>query len=310
MDVLTHGLAGGLVALASARRRPAWAVGAAVAGALAPDVDAVARLWDPLAPITVHRTATHSLVGGLLLALLVAAALKAARAPGSWLALTAFAYGGVLSHVGLDALNPVGTAVLWPFDSRRVGLGWLYVIDPVLFTVALTGWLVAWRRSALRSYAARAAVVAVAVYAVVAGGLSRAADVEFRRLLAQRGGDASPAVVVPIFPGPLRWMGVAKTGAGVSQLRFWLGRSDGATVSIVPTTGPSPDPSLEALPAVRAFRAVARVPVGSVRAEANGSVVEYRDWAFEDHPGGGPLALRLRLDASGAVRQVEVGHRF
>jgi len=118
------------------------------------------------------------------------------------------------------------------------------------------------------------------------------------------------AVVVPIFPGPLRWMGVADTGAGVSQLRFWLGRSDRAPVSIVPATGPSPAPSLEALPAVRAFRAVARVPIGSVRAEGTGSVVEYRDWAFEDHPGGGPLALRLRLDASGAVRQIEIGHRF
>jgi len=309
MDVLTHGLVGGLVGLASARRRPVWAV-AAIAGALAPDVDTVARLWDPLAPITVHRIATHSLVGGLPLAFLVTAALKAVRAPGSWVALATVAYGGVLSHIGLDALNPAGTAVLWPFDSGRIGLGWLYVVDPVVFMVALTGWLVAWRWSARRSHAARAAIVAFAAYAVVAGGLSRAAAVEFRRLLAERGVDASQAVLVPIFPGPLHWMGVAETEGGVSQLRFWLGRSDRAPMTIVPTTGPRPDPSVETLPAVRAFRAVARVPIGSVRAEANGSVVEYRDWAFEDHPGGGPLALWLRLDASGAVRQIEIGHRF
>ena len=310
MDVLTHGLAGGLVGLAAERRSPAWAVGAAIAGAIGPDVDAVAGLWDPLAPITVHRTATHSLVGGILLALVVAAALKVGRTPGSWIALTALAYGGVLSHIGLDALNPAGVAVLWPFDSRRVGVGWLYVIDPVVFALALTGWLIAWRWSAIRAHAARAAVVLVAVYAVAAGGLGRAAEAEFGRRLTQQGGEASPVAVVPIFPGPLRWMGVAETAAGVARVRFWLGQRDSAPLNVVATTGARPAPSVEALPAVRAFRAVARVPVGSVRAAASGSVVEYRDWAFEDHPGGGPMALRLRLDASGAVRQVEVGHRF
>lgn len=310
MDILTHGLTGGLVGLAVGGRRPAWSVAAAVAGALAPDLDAVARLWDPLAPLTVHRTATHSLVGGLPLAVAVAAALRAVRAPGALSAFVAVAYGGVLSHIALDVLNPMGAAVLWPFDSRRFGLGWLYVIDPVVFSVALAGLLIAWRWPALRAPAARRALVALGVYAVAAGGLSWAAEVEVRRLLARRGSEASQPVVVPIFPGPLHWMGVAETGTGVSRLRFWLGRGDGALRSVVPTTGPRPGPSLEALPAVRAFRGVARVPVGSVRREGDGSVVEYRDLAFEDHPGGGPMALRLRLDASGTVRQVEVGHRF
>ena len=44
---------------------------AGVIGALGPDLDAVARLWDPMAVIAVHRTATHSLIGGGVLALLV-----------------------------------------------------------------------------------------------------------------------------------------------------------------------------------------------------------------------------------------------
>ena len=63
MDIVTHGLAGALVAGAGGRRASWPLVAAAVGVALAPDLDVLARLWDPMAAITVHRTASHSLDG-------------------------------------------------------------------------------------------------------------------------------------------------------------------------------------------------------------------------------------------------------
>jgi len=44
---------------------------AGLIGALAPDLDVIARLWDPMAAVTVHRTATHSFLGGAVIAVLV-----------------------------------------------------------------------------------------------------------------------------------------------------------------------------------------------------------------------------------------------
>ena len=73
MDIVTHGLAGALVARAVRSRLPWPGVVAAVGGGLAPDLDVVARFWDPMATITVHRTLTHSVVGGLLVAGVIAA---------------------------------------------------------------------------------------------------------------------------------------------------------------------------------------------------------------------------------------------
>ena len=43
---------------------------AGLIGALAPDLDGLARFWDPMAAIAVHRTATHSFLGGGVVAFL------------------------------------------------------------------------------------------------------------------------------------------------------------------------------------------------------------------------------------------------
>ena len=39
-------------------------------------------------------------------------------------------------------------------------------------------------------------------------------------------------------------------------------------------------------------------------------VVEFRELAFQDHPFGGPMVLRVRVDPSGAVQAVEFDHRL
>jgi hypothetical protein len=61
---------------------------------------------------------------------------------------------------------------------------------------------------------------------------------------------------------------------------------------------------------VRTFLERARVPWRRAQHDGGSWTIEYEDLAFEDHPFGGPMILRLRVDASGGVRSVEVGHRF
>ncbi len=310
MDVVTHGLAGALVAWAGMGRPSGPVLAAAVAGAVAPDADALARLWDPLAPITVHRTVTHSLIGGVPLALGVTAALKLVRSDASGRGLAAFAYLGVLSHIALDLLTPFGTAALWPLDTRRFGLGWLYAIDPVVIAVVLGGLMLARGRAEFRPQMARAALVALGVYVLAAGAMSQVAERRFTELLRDRGITPARMVLVPVFPGPLRWTGVAETTSSAYRARFWLGSSPPEPPAVFSKRIAEAEPALDSLPAVRAFRAFARVPWRTVLKDGDARIVEYRDLAFEDHPWGGPMALRLTLDASGALRAIDLGHRL
>jgi inner membrane protein len=144
MDIVSHGLTGLLLARAgtAAPRRPVAT--AMVVGALSPDLDALAKLWDPLASITVHRVATHSLVGSLALAL-VSAGLGRAVGEDRFRCFAVLAYVGVMSHLVLDAFTPFGTVLLWPIDSWRWSVGSLHVIDPVVAVILVVG-LIPWHR--------------------------------------------------------------------------------------------------------------------------------------------------------------------
>jgi hypothetical protein len=96
----------------------------------------------------------------------------------------------------------------------------------------------------------------------------------------------------------------------VARARFWLGQGAAAPLTVLSRAGPVPPDGIESLPGVRAFRSFARVPTVRVRAEPGGTLVEYEDLAFEDHPGGGPMRLSVWLDETGALSRIELGHRL
>jgi len=60
MDIVSHGITGVLVSRALPSGDKGFLMAAAIIGGLAPDLDVIAGLWDPMAAITVHRTVTHS----------------------------------------------------------------------------------------------------------------------------------------------------------------------------------------------------------------------------------------------------------
>lgn len=138
MDIVTHGVTGLLVARVATRDSWGIRTAAVLVGSLAPDLDVVARLWDPLASLTVHRVPTHSFLGALVLALVAAGLVRSLRGGGFW-RLTALAYLGVLSHLVLDLFTPFGTVLLWPLDSRRWAVASLYMIDPTVVLVGRPG---------------------------------------------------------------------------------------------------------------------------------------------------------------------------
>jgi inner membrane protein len=271
-----------------------------------PDLDFVGNFWDPMAAVTVHRTITHSFLGGAMLAVVTAAVLRRFGAE-KFSRLFTVAYLGILSHIALDLLTPFGPAILWPLANRRFSLEQNYVIDPIL-SALVVGFFAAtlWRKER-RIWLARMGVLAMAFYVLIAGTQQRLASSRWDAFLQAQGIKPWRSTVVPLFPGPFRWMGVSETKDAFYQQSFWLFGSPPKAPRVLPKT----DEHFEAvdnLQEVKVFLSLARFPWRHVQTEGSFRVVAYEELAFADHPLGGPLSVRVWIDESNAVKKIELGH--
>jgi inner membrane protein len=139
MDSLTHIVLGAAVGTAVLGRKvgPKAALWGAACGTL-PDLDVLVPYGDPVRDFTFHRSASHSLfwltVASPFLAWVIARLLRKAGASfREWWRLTWLA---LVAHPLLDAFTIYGTQLLLPFSDYPVGLGSVFIIDP-LYTLPL-----------------------------------------------------------------------------------------------------------------------------------------------------------------------------
>ena len=186
------------------------------------------------------------------------------------------------------------------------------MIDPLVVLILIAG-LAPWRWSHGRTTTsvARGALFVLASYLLLTVAVRDAMEARWLEVVGRDGLTPMRAAVVPVFPGPWRWLGVAETNDGAVHARFWawaVTTASGTVEAREPL--PAGAPVVEHHPAVVAFLERAKVPWRRVMRDGDDWLIEYEDLAFEDHPFGGPMRLRLRVGHSGAVRAVELDHRF
>ena len=157
MEPITHALSGAVIGYVLPGKRRWWLPAWAALVAASPDMD-VFFTRTPLQYIEYHRGITHSFVGGLGLALLLALIpwlMNRWRGPKvpddsppfgwplplAWLT----AYLLILHHIFLDCMNSYGTQVFLPFSDYRVRLNALFIVDPLLLLPLALG-LIFWRK--------------------------------------------------------------------------------------------------------------------------------------------------------------------
>jgi inner membrane protein len=188
VDSLTQAALGAAVGTAVLGRRagPKAALWGAVVGTL-PDLDVLVPYGDPVRDFTFHRGASHALFYLTLVSPLIAWLIaKIHRDRAQLWRWTSLVWAALVTHALLDAFTVYGTQLLLPFSDDPVGLGSVFIIDP-LYTVPLAAGVVAalaLRRSrpelAARSNAAGLALStlylgwSVAAQAHVAGEVHRA----------------------------------------------------------------------------------------------------------------------------------------
>jgi inner membrane protein len=146
MDSVSQAALGAAVGVVvMGRRRPLWqaALAGAIVGTL-PDLDVLLDKGDAVRDMVLHRAETHAYFWQLLASPLIA--WLAAAATGSrelllrwWLAVVLI----LVTHTLLDSLTIYGTRAWLPFSDYPVGLGSLFIIDPLYTLPLLAGLLLA-----------------------------------------------------------------------------------------------------------------------------------------------------------------------
>lgn len=321
MDPVTHGLAGGLIAKSGVAHRllppelENRGIALVAAGALAPDLDAIVELGpDPLAFLRYHRGLTHSLLGGLALAALLA--MVCARFfPGvSRRRLFVLTSIGVYTHILLDVLTSYGTVLLYPFRRERFTLDWMWTFDLTFLGILLCCLLAVYL---LRQAPRRIAKVGIGVavgYVLMAGVLQwvavQALAAEADRLDI---GEIRSVAAVPAPFVPLNWTGIVETDDRYYRAHIELGEKWDTDIRFVevPKVAPGVNPKmLRAVDTeplreqVALYEWFARFPVVRVEREGSGQTVRYYDLRF-DLPGLGieqrPYVFTVRLSSTGEV---------
>jgi inner membrane protein len=323
MDPVTHALAGGLLAKSGLAHRllppelENRGVALTAVAALAPDIDAIVELGpDPLAFLRYHRGLTHSLLGGIGLAA-VLALLVAPFFPGvPRRRLVALTTAGVYVHILLDLLTSYGTVLLYPFRSERFTFDWMWTFDPTFFGILLCCLLGVYLLRRAPRRAAQVGLGVAAGYVLIAGALQwvaiRAVAAE---AIALDVGEIRNVAVVPAPFVPLNWTGIVETDDHYYRAHLQLSRGLNAEIRFVevPKIPPEADPgTLRAVgqdplrEQVELYEWFARFPVVSVEHEheGEGQTIRYYDLRF-DLPGLAlnqrPYVFTIRLSRDGEV---------
>ena len=143
MDSLTQFLLGAAVGTAVLGRRVGPRKAAVVGGLLGtlPDLDVIVPFDDPIDAFVLHRGPSHSLVVHAVVTPLFGEALvrglKDLRAH-RWQTYLAV-YLCFATHALLDAITVYGTRLFWPLWPEPVGIGSLFIIDPLYSLPLLAG---------------------------------------------------------------------------------------------------------------------------------------------------------------------------
>lgn len=214
MDPVTHITAGVLLGQAAKDRFPGVRalVPLTALAAWMPDIDNIVTFFGAEAYMRHHRGYTHSLLGGALLAWLLALCVSRFAGGARVSRLFVLFYLGVLSHLFLDCITSYGTGVFLPFSDVRVSMPSVFIIDPI-YTLALIGLAVA---AALRPAAGKKLAVAglavMLAWPALGFGVGQAVSAHARELLVARGEKPTRVTAQPDAFAPLWWKIIAEEG--------------------------------------------------------------------------------------------------
>jgi inner membrane protein len=144
-----------------------------VLAAWLPDIDNFLGMLGPEAYLLYHRGITHSVFGGVALALALTGVWKLFSKAFPFARGTAIAYACILMHIFLDLITSYGTLIFAPLTNARYTINAIFIIDliytftMIFFLLAAKHWKAHGRRIAI------AGVLWVLLYPLTALGVNK-----------------------------------------------------------------------------------------------------------------------------------------
>jgi inner membrane protein len=322
MEPVTHALTSIALGRAGLNKVTRMATPMLLVSGLAADVDWVTRFGGASAFLHGYRTATHSLVGTVVLI--------AADTAGFWLAGRKYpklAIGlfpalfvcaaGAGFHLLLDLLNGYGVKLLWPFGAKWYAWDIADSVDAWMIFFLLVGLLLPELfRLVLEEIGAkpkkrgrqRGAIVGLSLVVLFAVGRGLAHERAVALLDAREYRGQAP-LEVAVFPRPstpLVWSGVVETDNAIVNANVPLGPGtvfdpDLADVHFKPEESLALKNAVKSATAIE-FLSYARFPLANVEPEGDGHQVRLRDMRFASElPGRRGIVAVIHLNAQSLV---------
>jgi membrane-bound metal-dependent hydrolase YbcI (DUF457 family) len=324
LEPVTHALTSLALTRTIENRLPRFGTAMIVAAGVAPDLDYSSYFADAAFFLRVHRTLFHSLLGGVLLSCVIAAAFcyldrkrppKKSAPPLKFAAALSCCALGWIAHWLLDLASGEGVQSLWPFHRGWQAWDLLTSFDPWILLVLLAGILIPpllklvseeigdRRKTAGAQRGALAALVAVLIFVGVRAWFhSRAVELLLSNEYHRRAPLAAGAF--PQSTSPLEWRGIVVTENTLEEIHVSL--ASGATFDPDRSSThykPEDSPGLEAAQRTRAARLLlsfARFPLARVVRREQDYCFVLRDVRFPE----------LDLNPANVLASVDLDSQF
>jgi inner membrane protein len=277
LDPVSHLLFGRTVALA-VRRRPALTgvKTALVLGSILPDVDAA------LAPggfdlyLRAHASGTHSLLGSVVEALVLALALRKLVTGSRVLPLLVASWLGIVGHIFWDLADGSDINLFKPFSDAVLGWHLVAMAEPIVLVTLAAAVLLAWRWPAR---AQGSAAVALVLLSVLLGVKKTTQEWARARYAGSVVNEALGAVAIAPSLGRLfAWTIYDRDG---DRVRAWSidGRSGAVTLAFEYRDAADAQAIMlsRELPVVRAFLRLSKIPFVRMERDGPRSLVLWSD---------------------------------
>jgi inner membrane protein len=315
MEPVTHALASLALARTGLGRITRFATPMLLVSGLAADLDWLTYAGGARDFLAGHRTATHSIVGTIVIAGITAAlftifsrrlvshrhplgAASTGAVPIRFFRASAVCAVGAATHVILDLTNSYGIKLLWPFQQKWYALDLAGSVDPLLLVLLGAGVLVpVVFRLVTEEIGGRApdrkghagTIAALLVIALYFGGRVVLHERTIA-LLSSRIYAGEPPLRVSGLPqwSPFDWRGLVETETAIGSIDVSLSpgqnfNPETARMQFKPPASSPLDIARQTATA-RDFLAFARYPFATVQPISSGSRMRIRDLRFEQNP--------------------------
>ncbi len=321
MDPFSQTLLAIAISRAGLNRLTRLATPMLLVSSVALDLDLLSAIGGPRAYLEGRCTATHSIIGAIFIAAVVAigftiAGRKHATMPIRFARSFPVCLAGALLHIAFDLCGSYGVKLLWPFSGRWFALDLIAPLDPWLLFFLLAGILVPalfrliteeiGAKQKNRSVA-RGALFALALVVIYIGARG-VLHLRVLQMLNSRLYRGEAPVAVGAFPestSPFKWDGVVVTESALLRVDVPILGSAFDPFSAQVFYKPEESAALDAAratPSASLFLSFARFPSAHIAEEDAGFHIEITDLRFEVRsPPGRTITVLIDLDQKARV---------